>query len=555
MIKASSTRITTLHLKNNLIMSDYTESGFYENGFCDYEFDYDPIQDFPFQDQYDQMEEQQPEQQDSEQQFQQDYQFNYIDTYQDPENNFCLDMNYGYTSSANYSPDTVVSPESASESGSPGVMIQQQQQMQPAPQYTYDINPIQQQQQQQVIQMEPYADSCEGTPAKKRRKDYSSTTSVNGKSSVNLLDDNVVFGSGLTFGQLGKFTSKQLEEIVLKERQKRILTTEEEYKIKKVRRNVKNRESAQLSRKRKMQITSLMLDHIKYLEGQLTAASIPFKSWKSICSASDASSPIMAAAATAIPVQLHAPEGSSAAPSGKIMTSGKRNGAALLFAVVLFSVGIFFTFINSPKSKPAFISETILSTPFVLLPDASSPSAIIAAPTPKHAAPAPAARTMKQIEMSSSALITKEGISPKMPSATESPADESNGINSGILGNTPSDLSRISIAGVQPKIVNPQPWAAKENISYLVCNDVKRYDPPQIQDPSSSTIGILVPSSSLDKVAVAAAAVPQEAKRLGSHQSVSNSVSDDLVEITCAVRDVTVIPRQGFRMVPKSSSY
>lgn len=561
-------------------MSDFPESGFYLNNFDD--LYYDPNQDFPFQDQYvplgepqEEEEQNQPQDQEQEQQQQQqqqqqpefqmeeeqqpqfqDFPFDNLGYYQDPENSFYLDGGCSYPSSGNYSPDSVISPSSTSESGSPGIMVQQQQQQmqqiqqQPMmpPQYQYDVDPFQQ---QQGIQMQTYADSYESSPAKKRKKEAPSFSSTTGKSSINLLDDSVEFGSGLTFGQLGKFTSKQLEEIVLKERQKRILTTEEEYKIKKVRRNVKNRESAQLSRKRKMQITSLMLDHIKYLEGQLTTANIPFRSWKSICSSSDVSSPIMAAAAaTAIPVQLHAPGTSSSSPSGKMMTSGKRNGAALLFAVVLFSVGIFFTFISTPKSKQMFTSETVLSTPFVLLPDVDvpSPSAIMAAPTPKHAA----ARTMKQIEMSSSALISKEGISPKMPSATESPSDDSssNG-NHRLLGNTPSDLNRISIAGVQPKIVNPQPWCAKDNISYLFCNDVKRYDPPQIQDPSSSTIGILVPSSSLDKVAVAP--VPQESKRLGVHQSISNSVSDDLVEITCSVRDVTVIPRQGFRMVPKSS--
>ena len=561
---------------NKTIMSDFSENGFYSNGFDDYPL-YDPNQDFPFQDQYVplgepqeedeqiQQEQEQEQQEQPQQEFQmeedqqpqfQDFTFDNFGYYQEQENNFYLDAGYSYPNNGNYSPDSVVSPSSTSESGSPGIMIQQQQQqmqqvqqqMMP-PQYQYDPEPFQQQQEQQGIQMQTYVEDYESSPAKKRKKESSNLSSTTGKSTINLLDDSVVFGGGLTFGQLGKFTSKQLEEIVLKERQKRILTTEEEYKIKKVRRIVKNRESAQLSRKRKMQITSLMLDHIKYLEGQLTTANIPFRSWKSICSSSDVSSPIMAAAAaTAIPVQLHAPGSSSSSPSGKMMTSGKRNGAALLFAVVLFSVGIFFTFISTPKSKQMFTSETVLSTPFVLLPDVDvpSPSAIMAAPTPKHAP----ARTMKQIEMSSSALISKEDISPKMPSTTESPDDSSNG-NHRLLGNTPSDLNRISIAGVQPKIVNPQPWCAKDNISYLFCNDVKRYDPPQIQDPSSSTIGILVPSSSLDKVAVAA--VPQESKRLGVHQSVSNSVSDDLVEITCSVRDVTVIPRQGFRMVPKSS--
>ena len=429
--------------------------------------------------------------------------------------------------------------------------------------------------------------SYDGTPTKKRKKSIfngsssSSSSSISAivKPEVNVLGDDTVFGSGLTFGQLGKFTSKQLEEIVLKERQKRILTTEEEYKIKKVRRNVKNRESAQLSRKRKMHITSLMLDHIKYLEGQLTIAGLPFRSWKSICSSTDATSssptsPVMgtssssslsAVGATAIPVQLHAPGATAGTPTigGKIIASGKRNGAALLFAVVLFSVGFFFTFIsNSPASKPITIPESVLSTPFVLLPDVASPlpaahPASSAAVVPPKAAVVATARTIKQIDMPSSALVSKEDVSPSVttsarssPSATPSPHAGSTSRHR-LLGNTPSDLSRIAIAGVQPKIVDPQPWCAKDNISYLFCNDVKRYDPPQIQDPSSSTIGILVPSASLDKTVV----TPQGTRGSSNSNSgsVSNSVSDDLVEITCSVRDVTVIPRQGFRMVPKSS--
>lgn len=326
---------------------------------------------------------------------------------------------------------------------------------------------------------------------------------------------------------LQRISSSEVQELIKRSSAQPNLTASDQKELKKLKRLVKNRESAQLSRQRKRDYVdklegtikeiamsqhllrtenTALHQYIQQLQSQLQQANISYPPEPHPTAPFPCPTP-----AELLQQALHANESAEQQQQQQSQQSqqqqqqpprptqtrtplmSQRNGrnlkaAGVLLLVVLFSFGIF---LNTPEGNQLAGLQPI-----------ANPGRVVGVFSTQHQ-PQPAARTLLEV-------------TPVSPPATALVRSVHNNLQHQQLIESP-------LSSIEAK-VNTE-WTPK-NMSYLVCNDVTRFDPPEDQS-GSTTLGFMVPYSAVLE-----------------NSSGAMLEGDDMIEFTCNVVGINIIPRR-----------